>query len=213
MTRAEAAAVLPRVLYRVNPQGRRLPQRPRHPESKAWATAIEEALARDDPRDKRLAAAELATQIAAEMRPPDHRLGVSLLTLGRLELRQNPAAAAGDFEQAYKLFVERGGPRDLRAAQAGVHLAALAVGTGQYEAAVKLADLYAPVAVENQNAILLAGLLSIKAEALAELGDMPRAQAARLDSLRWARYGFGDSDGALAREEAQLAALVRLDKR
>ena len=69
------------------------------------------------------------------------------------------------------------------------------------------------MAVENQNAILLAGLLSIKAEALAELGDMPRAQAARLDSLRWARYGFGDIDGALAREEAQLAAMVRLDKK
>ena len=34
----------------------------------------------------------------------------------------------------------------------------------------------------------------------------------RLDSLRWARYGFGDTDGALAREEAQLAALLRLDK-
>ena len=31
MTRAEAAAVLPRVLDRVNPQGRRLPPRPRHP--------------------------------------------------------------------------------------------------------------------------------------------------------------------------------------
>ncbi|MFO1209956.1 MAG: DUF2927 domain-containing protein [Amaricoccus sp.] len=213
MTKPEAAAVLPRVLYRVNPPGRRLPPRPRHPESRAWATAIEEALARDAPRDKRLEAAQLATQIAAEMQPPDHRLGVSLLTLGRLELRQDPAAAARDFEQAYQLFVRLGGPRDLRAAQAGVHLAALAVGTGQYEAAVKLADLYAPVAVENQNAILLAGLLSIKAEALAELGDVPRAQAARLDSLRWARYGFGDTDGALAREEAQLAAMVRLDKK
>jgi hypothetical protein len=147
------------------------------------------------------------------MKPQDHRLGVSLLTLGRLELRQNPAAAAQDFEQAYVLFLRLAGPKDLRAAQAGVHLAALAVGTGQYEAAVALAKRYAPVAVANQNAILLAGLLSIKAEALAELGNLPAAQAARLDSLRWARYGFGDIDGALAREEAQLAALVRLDKK
>ncbi len=213
MTRAEAAAVVPRVLDRVNPKGRGRPRQKRHPESKAWATAIEDALQRDAPHNKRLASAQLATQIAAEMRPPDHRLGVSLLTLGRLVLRQDPAAAAADFEQAHALFLRLGGPKDLRAAQAGVHLAALAVGTGQYEVAVQLADRYAPVAIANQNAILLAGLLSIKAEALAELGDLPAAQAARLDSLRWARYGFGDTDGALAREQAQLAALVRLDKK
>jgi hypothetical protein len=50
------------------------------------------------------------------------------------------------------------------------------------------------------------------AEALAELGQEPEAQAARLDSLRWARYGFGDADGALAREQAQLAALMRLER-
>jgi hypothetical protein len=37
------------------------------------------------------------------------------------------------------------------------------------------------------------------------------AQATRLDSLRWARYGFGDTDGALAREQAQLAVLLRLE--
>jgi hypothetical protein len=213
MTRDEAAAVIVRVLNRVNPKGRGLARQPRHPESRAWATAIEAALERDAPREKRLASARLATQIAAEMRPQDHRLGVSLLTLGRLELRQNPAAAATDFEEAYALFVRLGGPKDLRSAQAGVHLAALAVGTGQYEAAVALAKRYAPVAVANQNAILLAGLLSIEAEAEAELGNLPAAQAARLDSLRWARYGFGDIDGALAREEAQLAALVRLDKK
>ncbi|MCB1404236.1 MAG: ATP-dependent transcriptional regulator, partial [Rhodobacteraceae bacterium] len=58
---------------------------------------------------------------------------------------------------------------------------------------------------------LIAGLLSIKAQALFELGETEAAQEARLDSLRWARYGFGDSDGALAREQAQIAALMRLE--
>ena len=93
-----------------------------------------------------------------------------------------------------------------------MHLAALALGTGQYEAAIALADRHVPPAQAGQNAILIAGLLSIKAEALAELGAPEAAQATRLDSLRWARYGFGDSDGALAREQAQLAALLRLEK-
>jgi hypothetical protein len=211
MSREEVAAVLPKILYRVNPKGRNLPRKPRQPESKAWAQAIEEALSRDAPRSERLEAASLATQIAAEMRPPDQRLGVSLLTLGRLSLRQDPAAAAKDFAQAYDLFMRQLGPDDVRTAQAGVHLAALAIGTGQYETAIALADRHAPVALQAQNAILLAGLLSIKAEAQAALGETEAAQATRLDSLRWARYGFGDTDGALAREQAQLAVLLRLE--
>ncbi len=212
MSKPAVAAVLPEVLNRVNPKGRTVPRKPRQPESKAWATAIETALSRDAPRQERLDAAVQATQIAAEMRPVDHRLGVSLLTLGRLSLRQDPAAAAKDFSQAYTLFRDQLGPHDLRTAQAGVHLAALAIGTGQYKAAIALADLHAPDAVVAQNAILLAGFLSIKAEALAATGQTEAAQAVRLDSLGWARYGFGDSDGALAREQAQLAALVRLEK-
>ena len=121
-------------------------------------------------------------------------------------------AATEEFTEAYRLFMDEFGPDDVRTAQAGVHLAALALGTGQYPLAVELADRHAPAARSGQNAILLAGLLSIKSEALAGLGDTEAAQATRLDSLRWARYGFGDTDGALAREQAQLAALLRLEK-
>ena len=211
MTRAEAAAVLPKVLDRVNPKGRGLARTPRAPESRTWARAIETALDRNASRSKRLEAATLAAGIAAEMRPVDHRLGVSLLTLGRLTLRNDPEAAARNFTEAYTLFRDAFGDEDVRTAQAGVHVAALALGTGQYDIAVTLADRHERAAIRGQNAILLAGLLSIKAEALAAEGDAVAAQATRLDSLRWARYGFGDADGALAREQAQLAALMRLE--
>lgn len=211
MTRTEAAAVLPKVLDRVNPAGRGLPRKARAPESRAWARAIEAALDRGAPRGKRLEAATLAAQIAAEMRPVDHRLGVSLLTLGRLTLRNDPEAAAKNFTEAYTLFRNALGDDDVRTAQAGVHVAALALGTGQYDIARALAERHEGAAIRGQNAVLLAGLLSIKAEALAAEGKAEAAQAARLDSLRWARYGFGDADGALAREQAQLAALMRLE--
>jgi len=213
MTRAEVAAQLPKVLDRLNPQGRGVPRAERAPESKAFATALEIALDRDASHDRRLGAAKLAAQIAAEMRPVDHRLGVALLTLGRLSLRQDPAAAAQDFAEAYRLFQRQLGPEDVRTAQAGVHLAALALGTGQYQAAITLADRHVPVAAKAQNAILIAGLLSVKAEAQGALGDDAAARETRLDSLRWARYGFGDTDGALAREQAQLAALQRLEQK
>jgi hypothetical protein len=211
MSRNETAAVLPKVLNRVNPPGRGVPREPRSPESRAWANAIETALTREAPRSRRLAAATTATEIAAEMRPVDHRLGVSLLTLGRLSLRNDPAAAARYFARAYELFRTEFGTDDVRTAQAAVHLAALALGTGQYEVAVTLADRHLPAARQGQNAILIAGLLSIKSEALVGLGQPEAAQETRIDSLQWARYGFGDADGALAREQAQLAALLRLE--
>jgi hypothetical protein len=102
---------------------------------------------------------------------------------------------------------------DIRPAQGGAHVAAGALGAGEYEPAVRLADRLVPGAKAGQNAILIAGLLSIKAGALDELGEAEAAQEARLDSLQWARYGFGDGDGALAREQAQLAALMRLEGR
>ena len=136
---------------------------------------------------------------------------MSLLTLGRLNLRNDPGQAAQHFADAYALFRQQFGPEDLRTAQAGVHLAALALGTGQYAVAAALAERHLPAARSGQNAILIAGLLAVESEALAELGDAGAAQAARLDSLRWARYGFGDADGTLAREQAELAALIQLE--
>lgn len=213
MSRAEVGARLEKVMNRINPRGRRIPRTDRAPESKAFASALEVALDRDLERERRLGAATLAAQIAAEMRPVDHRFGVALLTLGRLSLRQDAAAAAQHFTEAYRLFERRLGAKDVRTAQAGVHVAALALGTGQYDLAMALADKHVPVAAKAQNAILIAGLLSVKAEAEGALGDTEAARETRLDSLQWARYGFGDSDGALAREQAQLAAFRRLEQK
>ncbi|MER2508818.1 MAG: DUF2927 domain-containing protein [Amaricoccus sp.] len=212
MTRKEAAAVLPRVLDKVNPKGRRLPRQPRQPESRVFAEAVEAAQAHDVGRGERLAAARRAVQSAEEMRPIDHRLGVALLTLGRMNLRGDPALAAANFTEAYDLFQTKLGPHDIRTAQAGVHMAALASGLGQPEAAIALADKHVPDAIAGQNAVLVASLLAIKAEALAQLDRLPEAEAARLDSLRWARYGFGDADGSLGREQAQLTALLASQK-
>ncbi len=147
MSREEAAAVLPKVLARVNPKGEGVARTARAPESRAWAKAIEAALDREAPRARRLEAATLAAQIAAEMRPIDHRLGVALLTLGRLTLRRDPETAAKNFTEAYSLFRREFGDDDVRTAQAGVHLAALALGTGQYDIAITLADRHAAAAV------------------------------------------------------------------
>ncbi|WP_111430778.1 DUF2927 domain-containing protein [Rhodobacteraceae bacterium DSL-40] len=208
MTRAEAAAEVQQVLDRVNPQGRGLPSQKRAPESRAWAGEIETALSQQASREERLRSAVSATRIALEMDPPDQRLGVSLLTLGRLSLRRDPVAAAQYFTDAYRLFQQEFGDMDIRTAQAAVHVSALALGMEQYDLSIELADRHVPAAIAGQNAILVAGLLSIKAEALADLGKTDSAEEARLDSLRWARYGFGDNSGELAREQAQITAML-----
>ena len=211
MSRAEAQRALPGVLGRVNPAGRGKPRQPRQPESRAWAGAIEAAMSQDLNSDERLGAARIATQIAVEMRPIDHRYGVSLLTLGRLNIRRDPVEAASNFSQAYEVFERLFGVDDIRTAQAGVHLAALALVTERNETAIALAETHVPTAQRAQNAILIAGFESIRAEALGELGRETESQQARLNSLRWARYGFGD-DGALAREQARLAMLLGLEE-
>lgn len=211
MSRAEVSSVLPRLLDRLNPAGRDLPRAARHPESQAWASAIEVALMRGAPQPERRGAAMIAVQIAREMRPVDHRLAVSLLALGRLELRREPAAAARHFAEAYNLSRRLHGPGDIRTGHAAVHVAAMALAADQHDLALRLATEHVDAARAGQNAVLLAGLRSIEAEALAALGREEDASAARLDSLRWARYGLGDRDGALAREQAEIAAVLRLD--
>ncbi len=212
MSRAEVQRALPSVLGRINPAGRGKPRQPRQPESRAWAGAIEAAMSQDLSSDERLGAARIATQIALEMRPIDHRYGVSLLTLGRLNIRRDPVEAARNFAQAYEAFERLLGVDNIRTAQAGVHLAALALVTGRNETAIALAETHVPTAQRAQNAILIAGFESIRAEALEELGRETEAQQARLDSLRWARYGFGDDGGALAREQARIAMLLGLEE-
>lgn len=212
MSRAEVQAALPALLARENPKGAGAPRAARHPESRAWASAIEVALSRREAREDRAAAARQAAQIAAEMQPTDHRLAVSLLTLGRLTLRRDPAQAARYFTEAYDVSRRRLGPNDLRTAHAGVHVAAVALAAGKYDAALQLTDRHIAAARSGQNAILVAGLTSLRAEALLGLGETSAAQEARLDSLRWARYGFGDADGVLAREQAAITALLGIDE-
>ncbi|MEM8572484.1 MAG: DUF2927 domain-containing protein, partial [Pseudomonadota bacterium] len=211
MSRADAQAQAGRVLNRINPQGRSRPRQARAPEVEEWSAAIETALSSRNNRRQRLRAASAATEIAIDMEPPDHRLGVSLLTLARLNVRRDPNAAALYFSEAYRSLARTVGLEDVRTAQAGMHLAAFAIATDQSELALALVDRHLPIAIESQNAILVAGLLSRRAEAYAWLGQEEAARDARVDSLRWARYGFGDGNGDLAREQALLADLVFLE--
>ena len=87
-----------------------------------------------------------------------------------------------------------------------MQLAAVALSTGQAEQAIAFADRAIPVVKRAENAALLATLMLIKAEALETLGQPAEARALRLDSLGWARYGFGSEQQVRARM-SEIAAL------
>ncbi|MBV1926458.1 MAG: ATP-dependent transcriptional regulator, partial [Rhodobacteraceae bacterium] len=63
-----------------------------------------------------------------------------------------------------------------------------------------------PVAQRAENASLLATLLLLQAEAYDLVGQTDKARAVRLDSLGWARYGFG-SDWSVKAKMREIAAL------
>ena len=60
---------------------------------------------------------------------------------------------------------------------------------------------------QAQNAALLATLMLIKSEAYVHQGRTAEARALRLDSMGWARYGFG-AEGQMRARMAEISALA-----
>jgi hypothetical protein len=213
MGEAEVAARLPALLARENPAGaggRPLPaglaETPR-----AWSDAIEAALGARSTTSDRGTAARAAVQIAQSRGWQDSRAGFSYFALGRISTARDTELALASFLQAAAIFRRLPGAAP-HVAHAEMQLAAHALAVGQHERALALANANLRAAAEAQNAGLLATLMMIKAAALEALGRQAEARAARLDSLGWARYGFG-SDEAVRARLAEIDALAGLRSR
>ena len=63
-----------------------------------------------------------------------------------------------------------------------------------------------PAAARHENAALLSTLMLLRAEALELTGRSSEASHVRLDSLGWARYGFG-ADWAVRAKLREIGAL------
>jgi len=87
-----------------------------------------------------------------------------------------------------------------------VQKAAFAMASGDARQTLVLVENAIPVANAHQNAALLSTLMMFKAEALEMMGNADAGAAVRLDSLGWARYGFG-SDQNVAARLSEIAAL------
>lgn len=193
MDRAAVAARLPAVLSRLNPGGGPGTPLPPTPTPRPWIEAMETALGPKGTPDQRRSAARQALQIARSQGWADSRLGFSFFAVGRLSLAEDADAAVGALADAARIY--RTLPdADIHVAHIDVQMAALALSAGQPADAIKLANRAMPAVTRSQNAALLASLLMIKAEALEMTGNPVQAQALRLDSFGWARYGFGTED-------------------
>ncbi|RMH49624.1 MAG: DUF2927 domain-containing protein [Alphaproteobacteria bacterium] len=200
MTRAQVARVLPTILDRINPAGRGLPAHGVAAADRAWIDAIERAMSRGTSRNARISAARKAVALARNAGWQDNRLAFSLFAYGRVALATEPDGAIAAFAEANRIFRGRYGA-GIQAAHVDLQLAGLALSSGQADTAIRLADRCVPAVMAEQNAALLATLLMIKAEALDLKGRSTEARAVRLDSLGWARYGFGSEE--LVRQRLQ----------
>lgn len=205
MTRAEVAAALPAILARENPAGARTATPATRPTPREWSEAITTALGPGAP-DQRHRAAQSALDIARAAGWNDNRTAFSYYVLGRLFTTSQPQVALAAFLQADALYRARD-ETALHAAHLTPQFAAYALSGGRAEAALALIDADLARVRASENAALLAAMLMIRAEALDALGRSSDAAATRLDSLIWARYGFGAERDVQARL-SEIAALT-----
>ena len=205
MNEAEVARRLPAILAAYNPSGAFSGAAPKRISPRSWNDAVAQALGAGSAPGARMAGAERMLAIAKAQGWRDNRLGFAYFVIGRMQLARHPDAAVANFTAALRVYdtLPDGG---LHAAHVHMQLAAIALASGQYEQALGYADLAIPVVRRAENAALLATLELIKSHALANLGRTGEAQALRLDSQSWARYGFG-GDGQIRAHQGEIAAL------
>ena len=209
MSQSDVTARLPQLLARLNPSGENGGRSTLVATSRPWTNAIETALAPNIALAKRLKAADLALSIAKREGWSDNRLAFSYFAVGRLNLAKDIPRAIASFGLASDIY-QTLPDGQLHTAHVDMQVAALALSSAQPLTTISLADRAIPVALRAQNAALLATFMLLKAEALDQLGRADEAQALRLDSLGWARYGFGPDKDVRARM-ADIAALSQVE--
>ena len=209
MTREQVAAKLPAILSRYNPSGDNLSPVHASETPRAWIGAIQAALGPGTGDRQRMKAAREALNIARSRGWHDHRRAFSHFALGRVLRFSDPERAHQHFLRA-EHFYRRTPGTSLHRAYSASQLAAMAILRGDGAAALDLVAPHMAVAERHENAALLANLMLLRAEALDLLGRHAEADAARLDSLGWARYGFG-AEWALRAKRREIAVIGAAD--
>jgi hypothetical protein len=206
MSRETVTARLPAILARINPGGERVAVRGIDQTPREWQRATVYALSPTQPVTRRRQASLRALSLAQEAQWQDVRLGLSLLTAGRL-------SSGGDAGFALEAFFKAGlvyGARPataVHAAQVGIQVSAFALVAGDYDTVLKLTEQHIPAARQAENGALLGDLLLVRAAALEATGQTEMAAEIRGDGFGWARYGLR-SDAEVLRRAAEIDALL-----
>lgn len=210
MSRDQVARRLPGILARLNPAGQNRSPLYLRETPRSWIEAIQTALGPGASASGRRSAAQKAVNIARAQGWQDHRRAFSHYALGRLTQGHDADVALSHFLAAQRYYSQLPGTR-LHAAQVAQPLAAYAISEGNGQAALDILDPYLGVAAKHENAALLSTLMLLRAEALDLLGRSTEARLVRLDSLGWARYGFG-ADWAVRAKLQEISALSPLKR-
>jgi hypothetical protein len=205
MSKADVAGRIAGIIGRLNPAGAGIGAGDTSATPKSWSSAIETALMGGGGQGARRAAADRALMIARAQGWTDGRLAFSHFAIARLYVGSDRARAVEEFTRAAEIYRRLPGGA-VHVAHIDMQLAAIAVANGQPEQALAFADRAAPVVRRGQNYALLATVQLIKAEALEMMGRTAEAEALRVDSQQWARYGFG-SDAQVRARTREIAAL------
>lgn len=205
MSRRQVDAELPGILAQINPTGegrtpRHLPRAPR-----AWINAIQSALGPGTSHVDRQRSAKLALHIATQLKWTDHRRGFSHYAMGRILQSVDSAAAQSQFTLAQRYFGDRSDTR-LHQAYVASQLAAYAVSEGRAHDTLTLVTPHLDTAIRHENAALLSTLMLMRAEALDMSGRVSEGRQIRMDSIGWARYGFG-SDWEVRAKMREISSL------
>ncbi|WP_170400251.1 DUF2927 domain-containing protein [Ruegeria arenilitoris] len=190
MTRAQVKTALPGILSRLNPRGDTLPAQPVSETPREWINAIQKSLRPTRGTQRRKRDAQLAARIGQEQGWTDHRRAYPYYVLGRMEQFDNPQAALRNYQTALQ-FLRATPGTEVHQAYITTQTAAYALAQGKGPEVLPELDKAIDVMTRAENASQLATLLLLKSEALNQAGRTAQARSVRLDSLAWARYGFG----------------------
>ncbi|WP_170343998.1 DUF2927 domain-containing protein [Ruegeria atlantica] len=190
MTRDQVAAVIPGVLGRLNPRGDRVAVQPFTDTPREWIDAIQKSLGPGSGSPRQMRAARKAARIGQQQGWTDHRRAYPHYLMGRMEQFRDPNEAQRQFQIAQQ-FLKATPGTDVHQAYITTQTAAFALAQDKGPSVLPELDRAIDVMTRAENASLLATLLLLKSEALRQAGQIQKARAVRLDSLGWARYGFG----------------------
>lgn len=205
MDRGEVAARLPGLLSRLNPAGNGRQEYPQALTPRSWIDAVQNALGPGASSAERRASVNDALKIAGDMNWTDNRRGFSHYIAGRMMQSYDPEMAQSHYATARRYFLRTPGT-ELHQSYLAAQTAAYQITRGNGAEALRQITPALSAARNGENAALLATLMLLQAEAYTLTGQYEAARSVRLDSLGWARYGFG-SDWAVRAKMNEISSL------